>query len=56
MASQIVRWWPRSKPVPKGWIRVATAPSHHDAHSVLITPKSRPLTRRRAQAQYLVAG
>lgn len=31
-----VKWWPRSKRIPKGWRIAAVQPSHHDRHSVLI--------------------
>ena len=57
----IVRWWPRGKRLPRGWVRVDTSPSHHDAHSILIAPRGKKratigLTGARKQAQNPRAG
>jgi uncharacterized protein YbdZ (MbtH family) len=34
--TKVVKWHPVGKPIPKGWRKVKTPPSHHDRYSVLI--------------------
>lgn len=31
-----VKWWPRHRPIPKGWRIAAQSVSHHSAHAILI--------------------
>jgi hypothetical protein len=34
--TKLVKQWPVGKPIPKGWRKAKTAPSHHDRYSILI--------------------
>ena len=40
---KLLKQWPKDKPIPKGWRKAKTSPSHHDRFSVLIErrPKRR---------------
>jgi len=36
---EVMQWWPKGRPIPKGWEETETHDHHHDHHSVLLKQK-----------------